>query len=190
MVGFEAPEGLDGQRHFLENAPYCRQMGPSSAPDEADPGDLVEVECGMFGLEVDDEATDGGGQDAPFCRLRTEEAPHAVPLEARGPPVERPLGGPGLGRSFGHRLAEEDQRPDPLVLPLLLPGAKKLQLLPVVGPVHASSSPLPHPSPLQRTVCGQGSMPHPGLYDHSRRSNPSHRFCQAPLQPGVALFLA
>jgi putative transposase len=60
VVGLEAPERLDGQRLLLQDRTHGRQVRPPPGADVADPRDLVEVERGMFGLQVDKRWTEEG----------------------------------------------------------------------------------------------------------------------------------
>ncbi|CAA9443064.1 MAG: hypothetical protein AVDCRST_MAG01-01-3838 [uncultured Rubrobacteraceae bacterium] len=131
------------------------------------------------------------GRTRPLGRFRPEGAFRAELLEARDTPVERPFGSPDLGRTLGDRLAEEDQRPDPLVLPLLLPGAQNLQLFPVFGALNAPPpAPFrPHASPREPFVGGKECY----VRDFPATWSGSGAlvvFCQASLQPYGALFVA
>src|SRR3712207_8565464 len=58
--------------------------------------------------------------------------PYTTLFRSAGPPELRVCRSQPGGECDPGPLAEEDQRPDPLVLPLFLPRAKKLQLLPDV----------------------------------------------------------
>jgi hypothetical protein len=69
--------------------------------------------------------TYGGRKLAAAGRLRTEEALHALRLEAGGlPPQRAPGGRPGFLRPPARRGAEQHQRADELVVPLLGPPAR------------------------------------------------------------------
>jgi hypothetical protein len=94
------------------------------------------------------------GSTLRFALGGAEEAFHAVLAEGRDPLVEGAFGRPGLRRPFGYRLAEQDERLDPLVLPLLLPGAQELDLLPLVGGIYATPLPPSHASPSRERCVG------------------------------------
>ena len=97
-------------------------------------GYLVEVEAGVFRLQVDDDTPAERRRQllAPTGVLGAEEAFHALGVEAARLALERPLGGrAGLRGSPRRRTTEENQRADELVVPLLWSPAEELVLLPI-----------------------------------------------------------
>ncbi len=105
-------------------------------------------------LAAFDPAYAGWREHPPLGLRRREEAFHAFVAEGGDPAVEGALGGPGPLRPVRDRLAEEDERPDPLVLLLLGPRAQELDLLPLVGGVYALPLPPSHASPSRERCVG------------------------------------
>src|SRR5687767_10899833 len=134
VVGREAAHEPQGHGFLREHA-LDRLAGRAPAKARvADAGDLVGFEAGVLGLEVHDEPPHCGRKPAAASRLRTEEAVHALRLEAGRPAPQRATGGRAcLVRPPVRRAAEQDQGADELVVPLLGPPAKELDLLPLVG---------------------------------------------------------
>ena len=125
---------------------------PPARADVDDVRDLVVVERGVLGLEFDDHPPDRGLQPPAFGpvrgRVRSEEAQHAVTIEALDPAVHRALRGSGFPCPLGHGVAEQNQRPQLLVGFLLRPVKEGKQLLPVVGVLDLAPSSSAHLSPL------------------------------------------
>ena len=123
VIGREAPDELARDRALLEHGLHRLAVGPAPEEGAADVGDLLQVQRGMLGLEVHDYPADGRGQHPTLGFRRGEEALHALLAEGRYLAVEHPFRDPGFRRPLEDRPAEEHQRPDPFVLPLLLPDA-------------------------------------------------------------------
>jgi hypothetical protein len=82
---------------------------------------LVEVESGVLGLEVNDQAPDGGGQPLAPGGFRAEEALHPLGLEAAKSAVEGARRDADLSRPLGYGNIAENQGANLLVALLLRP---------------------------------------------------------------------
>jgi len=101
VVGREAAH--EPKRYGLLREDALDRLTGRAAPEAhvADARDLVRVEAGVLGLEIDDEATHARRQPPALGRLGAEEALHALRLEAGGPAPQRATGGrPGLPGSL------------------------------------------------------------------------------------------
>jgi hypothetical protein len=143
VVGREAAHEPQGCGLLREHAPYSLAGGTPSEAHVAGVGDLVGVEARVLGLQVHDEAADGGGQAAAFGGLGAEGTLHPFGPEANDPALQRALRGrAGLLRALGGQATEQHRRADELVVPLLGPGAQELDLLPVLGRLDAAPAPV------------------------------------------------
>ena len=134
VVGRKAPDEAQWGGFLGEHALDGLPRGPPAEADVAGVRDLVGVEARILGLEVHDESTQGGGQPLAPGVLGAEEALHPLRVEARYPALQRAFAGRTRRTgAFGRGAAEEHQRADELVVALLGPAAKELDLLPFVG---------------------------------------------------------
>jgi hypothetical protein len=156
-VGRKAPHELAGDRGLCQHGPHGVAVGPAAEVGPTDVGDRFKVKRGVLSLEVHDLPADRGGQYPALGSGRFEEAPHALLPEGGDPAVEHPFRDPGLSGPLRDWQAKEDLRPDPLVLPLLVPGAQEFKLLPakLVGRVYAPPLPPSHASPSREPNVGR-----------------------------------
>ncbi len=169
MVAGIVPVELQGPGLLVEHPPHRADVNLAPEADADDAGHLVEVERRMLGLEIHDEPADAGRESSPPGRLGSEEALHALRLEALHPAPERALGDAGLPGALGHGGAEKHGLAYALVLLLLGPREQRQELPPFVGRFDALPAPsrahLASPSVSHHHMLSRrGSrMPHAGL---------------------------
>src|SRR5215216_5434391 len=127
VVRGEAPTHAQRHRLLGQDAADGLVVGTPAEEDVADVGYLVEVEARVLRLEVDDAATQRRRELAVPGAVGAEQALHALRLEAPRPALEGPLGSrTRLTCALGGGAAEEHERTDELVVPLLRPQAQQL----------------------------------------------------------------
>lgn len=105
---------------------------PKARP--ADRRQLERVERRVLAFGVEDRLPDLRRQRAVLLDLgRGDETASAELVEARHLAVEGALGGAGLGRALGGRLAEEDDRANQLVAARPRRPRQEFNLAPILG---------------------------------------------------------